>query len=102
MLLFSKQKNLLVFPVNYNVKKGENNYGQYQGVYVYNIDLVHGFNLKGKVTHQDISGTENAGSCPIDRQLYIDDNLYTMSSNVIKVNSLMDLKEISRLIINNN
>ncbi len=104
-LLFSADKNLLAFPVSYaNVNKPEN-IGGFQGAYVYNVDLVNGFVLKGKVTHKDMK-TVGDNSEPyyfgseIDRELYIGNILFTVSNGVIKANNLQDLKEVSRLVIN--
>ncbi len=105
-LLFSKEKNLLAFPVGvYTVlpeeKNNELSYGvfDFQGAYVYNIDMSKGFNLVGKLTHLDKADNLKAGmydgdySKYIRRLLYIGDDLYTLSNSMIKANSLKDLSE---------
>ncbi|MEK6264652.1 MAG: beta-propeller domain-containing protein, partial [Clostridium sp.] len=58
-LLFSKEKKLLALPVFENDYNSKTNISQegYQGAYIYNIDLVNGIKLKGKITHNDVSKT---------------------------------------------
>jgi len=104
-LLFSKEKNLLALPVfenDYNSKT--NNYKQgYQGAYIYNIDLVNGIKLKGKITHNDAVSNSNdnnimfSGQYFVDRILYVKDTLYTLSNGLIKANDINTLKEKSKL-----
>ncbi|MGK0468096.1 beta-propeller domain-containing protein [Clostridium sp.] len=104
-LLFSKEKKLLALPVfenNYNSKTNISQEG-YQGAYIYNIDLVNGIKLKGKITHNDEvrnSNNNNSkfdGKYFVDRILYINDTLYTLSNGLIKANDLNTLKEKSKL-----
>lgn len=112
-LLFSKNKNLLAFPVSVMEVKNQGSNGQvfdygrftFQGAYVYNLDLQKGFNLKGKITHvpgsiSDDMDFYNNYENFIERILYIDDNLYTLSKAVVKVNAMDDLKERDSLKIN--
>ena len=118
-LLFSKEKNLLAFPVTVAEIKDKDSvlnawgvpeYGEFvfQGAYVYNIDLDKGFTLKGKITH--ISDEEYLKSGKYDfysnksveRIIYINDTLYTLSKGMYKANKLSDLSEISTLEIPQN
>ncbi|MHB8126118.1 MAG: beta-propeller domain-containing protein [Desulfitobacteriaceae bacterium] len=110
-LLFDREKNLLAFPVSvFEVKEskfdayGNPVYGQltFQGAYVYNLNLAAGFTFKGKITHQQPVGNrqrtlsgkyENGENIPVQRILYIGDNLYTVSSGMIKVNDLGSMQE---------
>lgn len=108
-LLFSREKNLLALPVTVmevNDKSPDpdtaiHQYGQFtfQGAYVYNIDLVGGFRLKGRITHLSDDDYLKAGSRwygsekNIERILYIGDTLYTLSKGMFKANALEDLKE---------
>lgn len=115
-LLFSKEKQLLAIPVNnytedfeiesssdeYEsmVKSYKNYKKQYvsEGYFVYNINLTDGFTLKGTITHEKTKSKYSYyNASRLLRGLYIDDNLYTVSEDYIKVNRLDDLQEISQL-----
>ncbi|KNY27409.1 beta-propeller domain-containing protein [Pseudobacteroides cellulosolvens] len=115
-LLFSKEKNLIAFPVNEmkiqnkNTQKmnGVVEYGSayFQGAYVYNIDLVKGFTLKGKITHMSDEDTLKSGQYDfnheksVQRILYIGDTLYTLSNSMIKANDLKGLTEKKSVLVN--
>jgi uncharacterized secreted protein with C-terminal beta-propeller domain len=60
----------------------------------------NGFILKGKITHLE-NGIEvwNA-AYHIERSLYIDDVLYTVSNAKVKLNSLEDLAFIKEIKLN--
>ncbi len=103
-LLFSKEKNILAFPVSlFEKSPADKNdpqaYGIYkgQGAYVYSIDLNKGFIKKGVISHETPEFLKVSGLYDGDRQLYVDriiyigDNLYTVSANGIKANSMADL-----------
>ncbi|MGE4282279.1 MAG: beta-propeller domain-containing protein [Clostridia bacterium] len=114
-LLFSKEKNLLAFPVTLmEVKDGKNvdmqgipQYGQFtfQGAYVYRIDMNSGFDLRGKITHLTGEDYKKAGNHwydserNVERMLYIDDTLYTLSEQMIKAHSLDELQEKNAITI---
>jgi uncharacterized secreted protein with C-terminal beta-propeller domain len=111
-LLFSKEKGLLAFPAS--VSKVQPNletdpydsgmppYGQFefQGLYVYHLDVNTGFTLKGRVTHLTGADLLKAGNGSWDtdksvrRGLYIRDTLYTLSDKILKANDLNTLDEI--------
>lgn len=130
-LLFSKEKGLMAFPIEVseikdktNAKVDPSTYGEtvFRGAYVYGVDLVKGFTLKGKITHvdasdfatPDASGSGSGGvgvpmpmmkiwspSGPyfnnyeaiINRLAYIGNTLYSISMKKISANSLSDLSE---------
>ncbi|SFL26691.1 Secreted protein containing C-terminal beta-propeller domain [Paenibacillus sp. 1_12] len=119
-LLFSKEKNLLAFPVTLMETKNNapsttnptasvNNiprYGDFtfQGAYVYQIDVANGFQLKGKITHLTNDDYLKSGQFSyngqrnIQRILYIGDALYTSSEQILKatdITSMNDLKSIT-------
>jgi hypothetical protein len=113
-LLFSKEKNLLAFPITVmelDEKRNtpENNYPleygvfNFQGGYVYNLDPQKGFTLKGRITHLSESDYMKAGNWyaqdgkHVERLLYIGDRLYTISAWGIKAHNLNDLREIGSL-----
>jgi len=99
-LLFDKEKNILSIPIS------EQQYGQpvplgtqggpaipyyannWQGFYVFGVDPSHGFTLKGKVEHNN--GTDY-GYQQGSRSFYINDSLYTVTPNLMKINDLNDI-----------
>lgn len=95
--LFNKEKNLLVIPIGSYYK---------QSAYVFDISVENGIELKGNVTH-DLQTNEDENddvyyyrydnSNSIKRALYIEDILYTISDNMVKMNSLDDLSEINSI-----
>ncbi len=103
-VLFDKEKKLLVIPVSYSKEysvAGQSwpRYENWQGAYVFDVDL-EGIFLKGTVVHEsDEDGNEYwyGGGNYVRRSLYIGDILYTLSNSKIKANSLDDLNEISAL-----
>jgi uncharacterized secreted protein with C-terminal beta-propeller domain len=113
-LLFSKEKNLIAIPVNnykedFSVKYSDeydtqiNNYKKYsnkyiaEGYFVYNLDLKNGFKLKGVINHEKSYNYYYYENSKLLRGIYINNDLYTVSEDYIKVNSLDTLKEISSL-----
>ncbi len=113
-LIFSKDKNLLAFPISeYKLQNGEKvvnkdnypNYGHFsfQGLLAYNIDLKEGFKLKGKITHISDEDYKKSGSYynsdgkEIRRAVYINDIIYTFSNAIIKANDLKSIKEVGNL-----
>jgi inhibitor of cysteine peptidase len=113
-LLFSKEKNLLAFPItvmevpNSDQSKGNaTSYGQFafQGAYVYHVDLTGGFKLRGSITHltpeeeKKAGGSWYGGANSVERLLYIGDTLYTLSKGQIRANALDTLDEKNRLIL---
>jgi len=117
-LLFSKEKGLIAIPVNNykedfetttsdNIQSTINYYVQRskdyisEGYLVYDINLVNGFNLKGTVTHENTEKTYGYGyDSKLLRGLYIDNDLFTVSENEIKVNKLDTMEEVSSLKVN--
>ncbi|OAS15605.1 beta-propeller domain-containing protein [Paenibacillus oryzisoli] len=114
-LLFNKEKHLLSFPVTVmkldpatsNSKNSASSYGSFafQGAYVYNLDLVKGFQFRGGITHlsqEDLSKAGQhfyAGDKQVQRVLYIGDTLYTVSNGFIKANDLNTLEEKNEVVI---
>jgi uncharacterized secreted protein with C-terminal beta-propeller domain len=108
--LFSRAKNLLVIPVlvaeidegDYSGDVPANAYGEYvyQGAYVFHVSPGQGIELRGRVTHIDDpqeflkSGYWFDSELSVERSLYIDDFLYTISRGMIKMNGLFDLSEM--------
>ena len=99
--LFDKEKNLLVIPVGDYSK---------ESAYVFDISVEGGIELKGTITHDlevepeeeydpwddDYYYMGNYGNS-IKRTLYIEDVLYTVSDNMVKMNDLETLEEINSI-----
>ena len=95
-LLFSKEKNLIAFPVNAYTNGKSDNKAQ-----VYDIDLNKGFTLRGEIRHTDSSNSRYSYNKAIDRIIYSDNVFYTLSSSMIKANDMTTLKDITQLDITN-
>ena len=96
--LFDKNKNVLSIPIEgithgmfdsdeMTQYRGDDN--RWYGFYVYGLDTQNGFDLKGKIDHAE-SKHSYLPSGP--RSLYIDDVLYTVSANLIKMNDLDNIE----------
>jgi len=101
---FDKTKDILSIPITgdtKNLNEDSNSkmiapdYNRWNGFYVYDLDSLDGFDLKGKIAHLDNDsryyGMSNA------RTFYIDNVLYTASEGYLKMNSINNLKEINSL-----
>lgn len=109
-LLFDKEKNLLVIPVlvaeldenDYEAEIPDWAYGEYvwQGAYVFEISPA-GISLRGQITHMDDntdllkSGYRFYSGYTVQRSLYIENVLYTISNMKVKMNDLDTLAEIN-------
>ncbi len=107
-LLFSKEKNLLAFPIRVATINTKNprawDYGDttFVGAYVYEITLDKGFVLKAKLTDLTESDWKKTGyyyygDKSIDRLLYINDVLYTVSNSRYSAYDLGNFEKIGTL-----
>ncbi len=104
-LLFSKEKGLLAFPVRVIEGNAElkSSTDVFQGAYIYSIDMSKGFNLRSKITHISEEDYLKSGyygyygDKNIERLLYIDDALYSLSKARLAAHSLADMTEIKAL-----
>jgi uncharacterized secreted protein with C-terminal beta-propeller domain len=111
--LFDKSRNLLVIPVleakinatQYPEGVTSSAYGQpvWQGAYVFDISIDNGLQLRGKITHvENITDPEQGyyyyyTPFAVERSLYIDNVLYTISQAKIMMNSLENLDYINEV-----
>ncbi len=111
-LLFDRAQNLLVIPImlaeidpsQYDGEVPPDAYGEYvwQGAYVFDISL-DGIELRGRITHMDDDadllnlGYYFGSDYSVQRSLYIDNVLYTISSMKVKMNSLETLMEVNEV-----
>ena len=107
--LFDKAKELLVIPVSvdqYGVvnpqcsrldgKATSSLEGFFwHGAYVFKLTVAGGFELSGTMTHAESSTIYNYEA--VNRALYIDNTLYTVSNAKVKLNSLTDLAPIAEV-----
>jgi len=116
--LFDREKELLIIPVSLyeitqevkdryiNSSGTEELFGEFtfQGAYVYGLSLDSGFEYKGRITHQTPEQMQYSpdyywywgySNTDITRTLYINNILYTISGEMVKMNSLDDLSEIN-------
>jgi uncharacterized secreted protein with C-terminal beta-propeller domain len=111
--LFDKSRNLLVIPIleakvdpaQYPEGVPPDAYGEpvWQGAYVFHVSLDGGIEEKGKITHvENIADPEKEyyyyySPFAVERSLYIEDVLYTISQAKIKMNSLETLDYINEV-----
>ncbi len=102
--LFDKAKELLVIPVsvtNYGVVSPEPTFapqgGYWEGAFVFKLTLA-GFELRGTISHQDANQQYGYNYYQmVNRALYIDNTLYTVSNTKVKLNGLATLLPIAEV-----
>ncbi len=110
-VLFDKEKNLLVLPVDlyeideskYRDKLRPTIYGEFvwQGAMVLDISP-EAIIERGRITHREYEADEKGAywkqyQSSIKRSLYMDDVLYTVSQTTVKANNLDSLNEIKEV-----
>lgn len=100
--LFDKDRELLVLPMNYNEEwingDGKRKYEYWQGAFVFKINTDE-ISLRGKIDHKENKDEEGYyyGPYAVQRALYMDDTLYTISRTLVKANDLDSLDEINKV-----
>jgi len=92
--LFDRSKELLVIPV---MMYGWDKYSMWQGACVFSISLSKGITFKGGISHQEINSSQLEDNYFVNRALYIDDVLYTISNKKIKMNNIENLEPINEI-----
>lgn len=108
--MFSRSKNLLIIPIKlakidpskYPNGVPPNTHGDivWNGACVFSLTLDAGFQPKGGISHADELPNEGYrwwSSYTVRRSLYIEDYVYTISENLVKINRMDDLAEIGEL-----
>lgn len=93
-LLFSKEKNIIAFPISITKEDYE---VEFQGAIVYGLDLENGFNLKGKIAHFDINKEIYKYSKTVNRIIYIENSLITLSEELVKATNIENIEEQSKV-----
>lgn len=99
-LLFSKEKNIIAFPISISEEVGKyKNKLKFQGAIVYGLDLKKGFIEKGKIAHMQIEDgyRDYDYTKEVERIIYIKDSLYTLSEGLIKSTNMNTMKEESNI-----
>ncbi len=95
-VLFDDKRDLLVIPVSYSQQLGQN-WENWQGAFVFTV-TDKDVSLKGKISH-DINNDKLEqyynSQAYVQRSLFMDDTLYTISNMFVKANLISDLKDIS-------
>jgi uncharacterized secreted protein with C-terminal beta-propeller domain len=102
-VLFDQSLNLLVIPLSIALNQTTAtctwcyNPPVWQGAYVFNVTVQNGIVLRGNVTQIPTGQlpTWNNSGFFVTRTLYIGSVLYTISNNMVKMNSLSDLTELN-------
>ncbi|MGE0793196.1 MAG: beta-propeller domain-containing protein [Candidatus Woesearchaeota archaeon] len=90
--LFSKEKELLVIPIySYNYKSS----GNFNGALVFKITEDE-IKARGLIDHSSTQDNYYYGSM-VERSLFIENELYTKSQNLLRINSLDDLSSINKI-----
>jgi inhibitor of cysteine peptidase len=74
--------------------------GYWDGAYVFKLSVTGGFELRGGITHQSDTTQQywyGDYNMNVNRALYIDNTLYTVSNAEVKLNSLSDLTQIAEV-----
>lgn len=99
-LLYNPKTNLFAFPVTVYGKSADRERVPkflFQGAYVYTIDKNKGFSLHKKISHQRKTTRYEDMETDIQRLLYIDRTLYSLSLSAIKAHDLATFKELNTL-----
>lgn len=99
-LLFNQSKNLFAFPINvYQSVEGNafDSKFEFQGAYIYNIDVKQGFTLKSKITHMVGKVPYEEWEHEIQRLIYVGDTLYAISNSKVTAHTMDDFQQISEL-----
>lgn len=98
-LLFSKEKNIIAFPISISEEENYHSNTNFQGAIVYGLDLENGFTLEGKIAHMQVEeGYKDYDyTKEVERIIYINNNLYTLSKSLIKATNMENMEEIGNI-----
>ena len=99
-LLFSKEKNIIAFPIYIREEEGDYRTNLiFQGAIVYGLDLENGFIEKGKIAHREKEKETFSYDYTkvVERIIFIKDNLYTLSNGLIKQINIETMEEENKL-----
>jgi inhibitor of cysteine peptidase len=103
---FDSEKGVLSIPIsgkanaldNELIGSNSKNTQNWFGFYVYGLDSLQGFDLKGQVEHQTDDDKIYYSNLYGPRSFYIDDSLYTVSHTYLKINNMENIsKELNSI-----
>lgn len=102
-LMFSKEKQLFALPLILYSGDSYSNHFDFQGAYVYSVDLKNGFTLLGKSTHLSVTNIDESylwydSSQIINRILWSGNQLFTLSDSGIKSHDIESMVELDYMI----
>ena len=91
-LLFSKEKNIIAFPITVREKQNSSRYygkTTFEGAIIYGLSLENGFEERAR-----ISRTEDF---LIERIIYIDNNIYALAQDLVKIIDMNTMESIGEI-----
>lgn len=91
-LLFSKEKNIIAFPITVREKQNDSKYytkTTFRGAIIYGLSLDNGFEERAKISHNEDNSVE--------RIIYIGNNIYTLSQDLIKITDMSTMEAIGEI-----
>ncbi|MDH7556140.1 MAG: beta-propeller domain-containing protein [Candidatus Methanosuratincola sp.] len=92
--LFNSGRQILAIPVGWSEDYGAWKY--FQGAFVFNVSIEGGFALRGIIVHQS-EMTQSYWSLTVRRILYIEDALYTVSDDQVRISDFGTLDLIKTI-----
>lgn len=86
-LLFSKEKNIIAFPLTSYESRKTNSRAE-----IYDIDLEKGFTLKGEISHINEDYREN-----VERIVFANNTYYTLSKTLVKAANMETLEIVKEI-----
>ncbi len=91
-LLFSKEKNIIAFPITIREKQNSSKYyGEttFEGAIIYGLSLENGFEQRARISHNE--------DCSVERIMYIGNNIYTLSQDLVKITDMNTMETIGEI-----
>ena len=91
-LLFSKEKNIIAFPITVREKQNSSKYyGKvtFEGAIIYGLSLENGFEERARISHNE--------NYSVERIIYIGNNIYTLSQNLVKITDMNTMEKIGEI-----
>ena len=91
-LLFSKEKNIIAFPITVRETQNNSNYYKkttFKGAVIYGLSLDKGFEERARISHNQEESVE--------RIIYIGNNIYTLSQDLIKITDMSTMDTIGEI-----